>query len=120
MPGTDVLIFAEDDGTAPLLGWLDTLSAKAQDKCIVRIERLQEFGHELRRPEADLLRDGIYELRMRLQSVNYRMLYFFHDKRAVISHGLTKEKEVPEREIELALKRKHRFASDPDKHTHGE
>jgi phage-related protein len=120
MPQTDVLIFAEDDGTAPLLDWLDTLPAKAQDKCIVRIERLEELGHELRRPEADLLRNGIYELRTRLQSVNYRMLYFFHEQRAVISHGLRKEKEVPEREIELALKRKCRFESDPDKHTHGE
>lgn len=120
MPQTDVLIFAEDDGTAPLLDWLDTLPAKAQDKCIVRIERLGGLGHELRRPDADLLRDGIHELRARLQSVNYRMLYFFHEQRAVISHGLTKEKEVPEREIELALKRKRRFESDPNKHTHGE
>lgn len=120
MPETDVLIFAEDDGTAPLLAWLDTLSAKAQDKCIVRIERLREFGHELRRPEADFLRDGIYELRMRFQSVNYRMLYFFHEQRAVISHGLTKEREVPEKEIDLALNRKRRFESDPDKHTYGE
>jgi phage-related protein len=120
MPQTDVLIFAEDDGTAPLLAWLDALPAKAQDKCIVRIERLGELGHELRRPEADFLRDGIYELRMRLQSVNYRMLYFFHEQRAVISHGLTKEKELPDKEIDLALDRKRRFESDPHKHTHGE
>jgi len=120
MPQTNVLIFAEDDGTAPLLGWLDALPAKVQDKCVVRIERLEELGHELRRPEADILRDGIYELRTRLQKVNYRMLYFFHEQRAVISHGLTKEKEVPEKDIEAALERKRRFESDPDKHTHGE
>lgn len=51
---------------------------KALDKCRVRIERLRDLGHELRRPEADLLRDGIYELRVRLGTLNYRMLYFFH------------------------------------------
>ena len=120
MPQTEVLIFAENDGSAPLLEWLDALPAKVQDKCLVRIERLEELGHELRRPDADLLRDGIYELRARFQNVNYRMLYFFHEQRAVISHGLTKETAVPEKEIELALKRKRRFESNPDKHTHGE
>ncbi len=90
---------------------------KARDKCLVRVERLKERGHELRRPEADLLRDGIYELRVGLQGVNYRMLYFFVGKQAVLSHGLTKEKEVPDREIDLALKRKARFEADPNKHT---
>lgn len=120
MPRTDVLIFAEDDGSAPLLNWLDTLPSKAQDKCLVRIERLGELGHELRRPDADLLRDAIYELRARLQSVNYRMLYFFHEQRAVISHGLTKERKVPEKEINLALNRKGRFESNPEKHSYGE
>jgi DNA-binding XRE family transcriptional regulator len=46
-------------------------------KCAVRIRRLADLGHELRRPEADLLRDGICELRARLGTVNYRILYFF-------------------------------------------
>ena len=79
MPPTEVLIFAEEDATAPLLDWLDTLPAKVQDKCLVRIERLRELGHELRWPDADLLRDGIYQLRARFQKVNYRILYFFHE-----------------------------------------
>ena len=120
MPQTDVLIFAEEDASAPLLEWLDTLPAKVRDKCLVRIERLAELGHELRRPDADLLRDGIYELRARFQSVNYRILYFFNEQRAVISHGLTKERTVPDTEIDPALRRKRRFESNPDKHTYGE
>ena len=120
MPTTEVALFADDDGLAPLLGWLDGLPPKAQDKCIVRIERLRELGHELRRPEADLLRDGIYELRVGLQAINYRMLYFFHERRAVLSHGLKKEKEIPENEIELAVRRKRTFEANPDKHTYGE
>ncbi len=60
MPKTLVVIYQETDGTAPFLEWFDGLSAKGQDKCLVRIERLKELGHELRRPEADLLRDGIW------------------------------------------------------------
>jgi phage-related protein len=76
------------------------------------------MGHELRRPESDFLRDGVYELRVRHQSVNYRMLYFFHGRVAVVlSHGLQKEKEVPSREIDLAVKRKTKFTANPKKHT---
>jgi len=86
MPETEVVFFAEAYGSAPLLEWLDQQPAKVQDKCIVRIERLAAMGHELRRPEADLLRDGIYELRVRHGHVNYRMLYFFHAGQAVLSH----------------------------------
>jgi hypothetical protein len=71
MPRTEVVFFAADDGTAPLVEWLDKQDRKVQDKCLVKIERLQELGYELRRPEADYLRDGIYELRVRHRSVNY-------------------------------------------------
>ncbi len=58
MPKTSVILYCEEDGSCPFLEWLDELPAKAQDKCQVRLERLRDMGHELRRPEADLLRDG--------------------------------------------------------------
>jgi hypothetical protein len=51
---------------------------KARLKCFARIERLRELGHDIRRPEADFLRDGIYELRVSLSHVQYRILYSFH------------------------------------------
>ena len=47
----------------PFLEWLDELPMQVKSKCTERIDRLGELGHELRRPEADFLRDGIYELR---------------------------------------------------------
>jgi len=121
MPETTVVFYAkDDDGAAPLLTWLDQQQSKVQDKCLVKIERLAELGHELRRPEADLLRDGIYELRVRYGRVNYRMLYFFHKRIAVISHGLTKENVVPDTDIDLAITRKGKFTRDPQKHTYEE
>jgi phage-related protein len=79
------------------------------------------LGHELRRPEADLLRDGIYELRVGLQHVNYRMLYFFHGRTAaVVSHGLVKEAMIPGKEIEKAIGRKRKFEKNPKAHTYEE
>jgi len=63
MPKARVVLFREENGSVPLLEWLEGLPVKAQDKCVVRIERLAELGHDLRRPRADFLRDGIHELR---------------------------------------------------------
>jgi hypothetical protein len=121
MPKTRVVFYKEDDGSVPILEWLASLQERALDKCTVRIERLAELGHELRRPEADLLRDGIYELRVGLGHVNYRILYFFHDRlAAVISHGITKEDKVPAKEIEKAIMRKRKFDANPARHTHVE
>lgn len=98
--------------------WLEEIPARAVQKCLVRLERLEQLGHELRRPEADYLRDGIYELRASYQGVHYRMLYFFHEQVAVVvSHGLTKERAVPPREIDLATKRKQKFVINPNRHT---
>ena len=118
MPRVEVVFFREEDGTIPLKEWFDDLLPKALVKCRVRLGRLAELGHELRRPEADILRDGIYELRVGLQGMNYRMLYFFHGREAVVvTHGLTKEDKVPEKDIKLALERKKAFGRSPKKHT---
>jgi len=120
MPRTRTVIYREEDGSVPLLEWFDAIPDKARDKCVARIERLREMGHELRRPEGDFLRDGIYELRAALQGINYRVLYFFHGREAVIlSHGLVKERVVPPKEIEWAIARKRKFESAPQKHTYG-
>jgi hypothetical protein len=54
---TEVFFFREPkDDSVPLLEWLEELPTKVQAKCTERIDRLGELGHELRRPEADLLR----------------------------------------------------------------
>jgi len=121
LPRTKVVFYREADGIVPMLDWLDSLPSKVVAKCRVRIERLAELGHELRRPEADVLRDGIYELRVGFRGQHYRMLYFFNRNVAVVlSHGLGKERAVPPVEIDRAIERKKSFDRDPMKHTHGE
>lgn len=121
MPKTHVVFYQEQTGAVPVIEWLDALPPKAQDKCRVRIERLAELGHELRRPEADYLRDSIYELRVGFHGVNYRILHFFHRKiAAVLAHGLVKERVVPAREIEEAVQRRQKFERSPEQHTYRE
>ncbi len=89
MPPVQVVLYKEDDETVPVLDWLEQLPIKVQDKCAARVNRLMELGHELRRPEADYLRDGIYELRVRYLHANYRMLYFFSGNQAVVLNSWT-------------------------------
>ena len=117
MARIEVYFYRDEDGSLPLLGWLDALPKKVQLKCIERISRLAELGNELRRPDADYLRDGIYELRASYQGVHH-LLYFFAGKAVtVLSHGITKEREVPNREIDRAIQRKEQVQGDFKRYT---
>ncbi len=119
MPKTDIVIYQDKDVSVPLVKWFDDLPQKAVDKCIVKIELLEEFGYNLRRPHCDLLEEGIYELRAKLKRVNYRILYFFEGKNAVIvSHGCTKEKKVPKSEINKAIRHRNNYIQNPRAHTY--
>lgn len=124
MPKTELLFYQDDDGISPVIEWLKSLrkmDTVAYTKCIAVIERLGEVGFELRRPTADILRDGIRELRAKKGHVNYRILYFFHGKNvAILAHALTKEDVVPAADIERAIRRKAAFEAAPARHTHKE
>jgi hypothetical protein len=118
MAATSLVLFRDSDGTIPITDWLNAQSSKVVAKCLVKIERLKQLGHELRRPEADYLRDSIYELRIGLRGQNYRLLYFFDGREVVVlSHGLTKEAAVPAREIELAIKRRQKYLKNRKLHS---
>src|SRR5438270_13387930 len=124
MPRAQVRFFKEASGKAPVVEWLADLShenQKAWANCRAKIEMLAAFGHELRRPAADFLRDGVYELRAKQGHVQYRILYFFHRRNvAILAHGLTKGAAIPPVDIERALKRKREFENNPEGHTYAE
>jgi phage-related protein len=123
MPRTDI-VFYQHEGDVPVLDWLRELRSsdpKAYEKCVAAIGRLHEFGHELRRPLADTVRDGIYELRIRKGRVNYRILYFFYGKDlAILAHALTKEDKIPKADMERAVRRKGTFEENPARHSYSE
>jgi phage-related protein len=119
MPQTEVYFYQESEAEIPVWDWLRDLSRsdrKAAAACIARIRLLAMLGHELRRPNADYLRDGIHELRVKRGRMNYRVLYFFHGQNvALLAHALTKERAVPGREIDRAVERKRRYEKSPFK-----
>ena len=124
MPRTQVYFYADEKGRSPVLEWLQELrrkNARAYAKCVAAVQELASKGHELRRPLADHLGGGVYELRVRLGRENYRILYFFHGRNlAVLAHAITKEDVIPRNEMSRALNRKIRFEKNPAAHTHEE
>ena len=122
MPRTHVAFYQEAAGEPPVVNWLRELlrtNERAWSNCRARIELLAQSGHELRRPAADYLRDGIYELRAKQGHVQYRLLYFFHGRQvAILAHSLTKEDKIPVVDIERAIKRKKLFEANPKEHTY--
>ncbi|MCA9803254.1 MAG: type II toxin-antitoxin system RelE/ParE family toxin [Cyanobacteria bacterium HKST-UBA02] len=114
MPALKLVLFRDDDGSVPVLDFLEAQQTKVRLKTIARFELLEKMGSKLRRPHADYLDKGIYELRYRVNTVQYRFLYFFSGKDlVVVSHGFTKLDKVPKRDIELAKSRKKRFDTNP-------
>ena len=114
----EVFFFRADDGSVPAVDWYNRLPRKIRQKFRQRIERLQEIGLSMERPHSGYLRDGIRELRVRWQRVNYRMLYFVHEHRVgIVSHELTKERRVPEREINRAIQNREKYLQDPERYS---
>jgi len=63
MPITKVVFFRDSDGEVPFVDWFDRLPQHAKDQCLAKLTLLRNQGHELRRPAAENLGGGIYELR---------------------------------------------------------
>ncbi|MBD2194811.1 MULTISPECIES: type II toxin-antitoxin system RelE/ParE family toxin [Calothrix] len=129
MPETRVIFYQDRDGVAPVLEWLKMLlkqDRKGYANCVARIQQLASTGYELRRPAADYLRDGIYELRAKHVRVQYRILYFFSGQNvAILAHAIAKDENQvpdmePDMEIERAIQRKTEFEVNPAIHTYTE
>lgn len=124
MPPTKVYYYVNENGTVPVLEWLTELGRRqprAVAKCRAVLGQLRALGYELRRPTADYLDDGIYELRTRLGTTNYRILYGFPRRGvALVVHALTKEDRIPPAEFARAKRRLEHFLEDPDRHAHEE
>jgi phage-related protein len=115
----EAIFYQEEGGTCPVLQFFDQLQAKDLKVANARIALLKEHGHDLRRPYAENLGRGLYELRWHVGRVQYRLLYFFHGQTTVVlAHALTKEAQISPADLKRTLKRKLLFQADPKKHTY--
>ena len=83
--------------------FLNRLPLKANAKIKKWIKELEEHGPNLPRPFADTLCGKIRELRVVFASQHYRCLYFFAQKKIIITHAFIKKTDaVPRSEIAYA------------------
>ena len=73
----EVTYYSKQNGSKPVEEYIDCLSFGEQAKALSFIGLLKEEGPNLHRPYADLLEDGIHELRIKLTGTQVRVLYFF-------------------------------------------
>ena len=80
MPATKVVFYQDRKDDSPIVEWLLQIRKKDPKgflNCLARVEQLKMFGYELRRPAADYLSDGIYELRAKHRNIHLRFAHFF-------------------------------------------
>ena len=113
----DVSFYAKADGTKPAREFILSLDAKMKAKITRTILMLEINGTELREPYSKHLRDGIFELRVKVGSNISRVLYFFVvGHHAVLTHGFVKKTDdVPSSEIEKAIKYRFEYLSRKEK-----
>ena len=88
----------------PVKEYIDNLSIRERAKTMAFIDILEDRGPNLPRPYADLLDDGIHELRIKLTGTQVRILYFFcYQNIIVLSNVFDKHTtKVPKTEIAIA------------------
>mgnify|MGYP001580640452 CR=1 FL=1 len=99
-----ILYYETADGKCPIQNFINSRKDRDQAKVFSWLSLLEQHGPTLPRPYADLLTDGIHELRIKLSGEQLRILYFFCFKDFIIlTHAFVKHtSEVPILEIKKA------------------
>jgi phage-related protein len=94
----------DERGRYPVEEFIEEVPLKERVKITAYLRELRRQGHNLRRPIADYLGEGIYELRPRGNRIFY---FFFLRDVAVLLHAIRKNTDkIPVNDRELCLKRK--------------
>jgi DNA-binding Xre family transcriptional regulator len=101
----------------PAADFLESCKPTHQIKVLHFLELLEETGPTLTRPYADILREGIHELRIRLSGEQVRLLYFFCFETFIVLYQALKKRAsaVPENFIRDTLQYRRAFMDRVDK-----
>jgi phage-related protein len=101
-----ILYFEDSKGYSQVFEFIEKREKREKAKILAWLEQLEQQGPNLPRPYADLLEDGIHELRVKLSGNQVRVLYFFCFRDYIILTNVfikTTDK-VPKNEIQIARK----------------
>lgn len=99
-----IYFYVDDRGHRPVKEFVDSLPMRDQAKVLAYLEELKRQGHNLRRPMADYLSEGIYELRPKDNRIFY---FFFLKDNVVLLHAIKKKtNKIPVWDLDLCVKRR--------------
>ena len=91
----------------PVQQWLDGLREDIRGRLLANIQLLAEHGPTLDFPHTSQIEGKLRELRAQIDGQNYRVLYFFDERRVgILLHGFIKTTAaVPEADRRMAVAR---------------
>jgi len=102
----EVVFYHTPRGEELVLDFVNALDEKPRAKVYRYLGILEREGPNLLRPYADHVRGKIRELRVQFSSTNVRIFYFFFlEDKIILLHAFKKKtQQLPEREIEQAVR----------------
>jgi phage-related protein len=106
-----VIYYGDERNNRPVEEFINDLDIKTKAKVLARIEFLEEHWHELRRPYADSLGSGLYELRIISSGKQIRVIYayMFKDYIVLLHSIIKKTNAVPKNDMLKAKSRMNNF-----------
>jgi phage-related protein len=106
MDDWSVEFYALDNGTSPLYEWFIVQSSRTQAKFLRTFKLLEEFGIDVGMPHVKPLANKLYEIRVKVDGNNFRIIYFaYTGRKFIMLHGFHKKTpKTPERDMEIAEK----------------
>ena len=99
-----IYYYIDERGANPVREYIQALPQDERAKVFAYLAELKKQGHNLRRPLADYLGQGIYELRPKANRIFY---FFFLKESVVLVHAIRKKTDkIPQRDFGVCLKRK--------------
>jgi phage-related protein len=101
-----VEFYTLENEESPVADWYAAQASKVQAKLLWTFELLEELGIEVGMPHVKPLGDKLYEIRIRVDRNNFRVIYFaYTDRRFIMLHGFQKKtQKTPTKELEIAQK----------------
>ncbi|MBD3390979.1 MAG: type II toxin-antitoxin system RelE/ParE family toxin [Chitinivibrionales bacterium] len=105
-PKWKIIYYRDKKGRSEVFDFFAKRKAGEKAKVAAFMRCLENEGPQLPRPYADLLEDGIHELRVKLKGNQTRVLYFFCYRSFIVLTNvfIKKSDKVPPKEIRKAKK----------------
>jgi len=105
------IYYKNSRGTEHVKDFIDSLDNKTKAKVLARIQHLEKYWHELKRPFIDNIEKDLYELRVQFARNKVRIIYAYMFKDyIVLLHGIMKKtSKISENDKLKAKKRMYDF-----------